>query len=93
MVRAGRYKFVLRSNLSSVMLDLEADPTEQHERDVNDFPIAGRYARIVLGQFLGAQNRGQWLRAHQDPSTSLRQENAQVDDQLRAQLRALGYAN
>lgn len=93
VVRAGRYKLVVRANLSSVMFDLGDDPEERRERDVGDFPIAGRYTRILLGQFLGARNRGQWLRARQDEAQSIEVENAEMDDSIRAQLRALGYAN
>lgn len=91
VARAGRYKLVVRANLSSVMFDLEADPGETQERDVSDFPVAGRYARVMLGQFLGAQNRGQWLRARQDEVQSLEAGEAEMDEVTRAQLRALGY--
>ena len=93
VARAGRYKLVVRANLSSVMFDLEADPAEADEREVHDFPIAGRYTRILLGQYLGAVNRGQWLRAQQDALGPLEAENAEMDDTIREQLRALGYAN
>jgi choline-sulfatase len=93
VVRAGRYKLVVRANLSSVIFDLENDPGERSEREVQDLPIAGRYTRILLGQYLGARNRAQWLRAQQDEARALETENAEMDDTLRAQLRALGYAN
>jgi arylsulfatase A-like enzyme len=93
VARAGRYKLVVRANLSSVLFDLQADPAERNEREVHDLPIAGRYTRILLGQYLGAQNRGQWLRARQDEAAALEAENAEMDDTIRAQLRALGYAN
>ncbi len=93
VARAGRYKLVMRANLSSVLFDLETDPEEKRERDVHSFPIAGRYTRILLGQYLGAKNRGQWLRAHQEQGAVLEAENAEMDETIRAQLRALGYAN
>ncbi len=93
VARAGRYKLVVRANLSSVLFDLEADPGERNEREVHDFPIAGRYMRILLGQYLGAQNRAQWLSARQEAASALEAENAEMDDTIRAQLRALGYAN
>lgn len=93
VARAGRYKLVVRANQSSVMFDLEADPKEETERDVHDFPIAGRYVRILLGQFLGARNRGQWLSAHQQELAPLEVESAEMDETIREQLRALGYAN
>ena len=90
---AGNYKLVVRANLSSVLFDLGADPGERTEREVRDFPIAGRYTRILLGQYLGAQNRSQWLRARQDAAAAIESENAEMDETIRAQLRALGYAN
>ncbi|MEZ4335929.1 MAG: sulfatase [Sandaracinaceae bacterium] len=93
VARAGRYKLVTRANLSSVIFDLGADPGEQNELEVHELPIAGRYTRILLGQYLGATNRGQWLRAQQDSLGPLEQESADMDDTIREQLRALGYAN
>ena len=93
VARSGRYKLVVRANLSSVMFDLQADPDETEEREVHELPIAGRYTRILLGQYLGASNRGQWLNAVQDQVGPLEAESAEMDDTIRAQLRALGYAN
>ena len=93
VARAGRYKLVVRANQSSVMFDLGADPKEETERDLHDFPIAGRYMRILLGQFLGARNRGQWLSAQQEALGPLEAESAEMDETIREQLRALGYAN
>ncbi|MBX3271882.1 MAG: sulfatase [Sandaracinaceae bacterium] len=93
VARAGRYKLVTRANLTSVIFDLGADPGERNEREVHELPIAGRYTRILLGQFLGASNRGQWLSAQQDAARALEQQEAEMDDTIRAQLRALGYAN
>lgn len=92
VARAGRWKLIMRANLSSVLFDLERDPGERRERSVHEFPIAGRYARILLGQYLGAQNRGQWLRARQDAAQELEVESAEIDETMREQLRALGYA-
>ncbi|MFK7987036.1 MAG: sulfatase [Sandaracinaceae bacterium] len=93
VARAGNYKLVVRANLSSVLFDLGADPGEQNELEVHDLPIAGRYTRILLGQYLGAQNRRQWLQANQDEVADLEAEEATMDDTIREQLRALGYAN
>jgi choline-sulfatase len=93
VVRTGRYKLVVRANLTSVLFDLEADPGELEELAVNDRPIAGRHARILLGQYLGAANRARWLDARQEAAAPLSAEEAEMDDTIRAQLRALGYAN
>lgn len=93
VARAGRYKLVVRANLSSVIFDLGTDPAEDLPREVHELPVAGRYTRILLGQYLGAQNRGQWLRARQDEVGELEAESAEMDATIRAQLQALGYAN
>jgi hypothetical protein len=93
VARAGRYKLVLRQNLSTVFFDLGEDPGEHREREVRDFPIAGRYTRILLSQYLGASDRGQWLSEEQREGQQLGSEDAEMDDTTRAQLRALGYAN
>jgi arylsulfatase A-like enzyme len=93
VITTGRWKFVLRANLTSTMFDLVADPMEKAELDVSSFPIGRRYSRILLGQFLGATARGDWLSAEQKGGTQLQRENAEMDDTIRDQLRALGYAN
>lgn len=93
VIRAGRYKLVLRKNLSSVLFDLETDPGEEREREVHDLPVAGRYVRVLLGQYLGATDRGHWLSARQEVAAPLAAEAEELDDTLRDQLRALGYAN
>lgn len=93
VARTERYKIVVRGNLSTVLFDLETDPGERRERSISDLPIAGRYARILLGQYLGAENRGQWLRANQDAARALDVEEAEMDETILEQLRALGYAN
>jgi hypothetical protein len=84
VVRAGRYKLVMRANMTTVVFDLEADPAGRTERELNDLPIAGRYLRILLGQYLGARNHGQWLRANQEESASSRPRTPRMDDTLRA---------
>ena len=75
------------------MFDLESDPLERNAIDGASFPIGQRYARILLGQFLGATDRGDWLSAEQKGGTQLERENAPMDDTIREQLRALGYAH
>jgi arylsulfatase A-like enzyme len=93
VVTSGRWKLILRGNLTSTMFDLENDPFERNEIDASTFPIGQRYARILLGQFLGATDRGDWLSAEQRGGTQLQRENAPMDDTIREQLRALGYAH
>ena len=54
-------------------------------------PIAARFLRIHLGQYLGATNRGEWWAPTQRSAQQLGSEAAQIDDTLRGQLEALGY--
>ena len=75
------------------MFDLVADPMEKTELDASAFPIGRRYSRMLLGQFLGATDRGDWLSAEQKGGTQLQREDAEMDDTIRDQLRALGYAH
>ena len=93
VITTGRWKFVLRGNLTSTMYDLHADPQEKKPLKPSDAPIAWRHARTTQGQFLGASNRGDWLSAEQKGGTQLKRENAEMDDTIRSQLRALGYAH
>ncbi|MGB5812868.1 MAG: sulfatase [Polyangiales bacterium] len=93
VITTSRWKFILRGNLTSTMFDLGADPEEKHELDATANPIGRRYTRMLLGQFLGATDRGDWLSAAQKDGTRLKQEDAEMDDTIRDQLRALGYAH
>jgi choline-sulfatase len=91
VIRAGRWKLILRG-LNTTFFDLESDPTEQKELDRSKFPIASRYTTIMLGQFLGARDRRSWLKGEQGQGTKLERENANIDETLREQLKAIGYA-
>jgi arylsulfatase A-like enzyme len=87
------WKFILRGNLTSTLFDLNADPGETTQLDASAFPVGRRYSRMLLGQFLGATDRGDWLSAEQKSGTRLEREDAEMDDTIRDQLRALGYAH
>ncbi|HET6416784.1 MAG TPA: sulfatase [Polyangiales bacterium] len=93
VITTGRWKLVIRGNLTSTMFDLRADPGEKTPLDSTAFPIGRRYSRMMLGQFLGATDRADWLSAEQKSGTQLQRENAEMDDTIRDQLRALGYAH
>jgi arylsulfatase A-like enzyme len=93
VITSRRWKLILRGNLTSTMFDLVADPEEKKQLDASAFPIGRRYSRMLLGQFLGASDRGDWLSAEQKGGTQLKRENAEMDDTIRDQLRALGYAH
>jgi choline-sulfatase len=92
-IRAGRWKLILRG-LNATLFDLKNDPHELEELDQKAHPIAMRYCRILLGQFLGARDRGDWLSANpKRSSVDLKSEAADMDDATKAGLKALGYAN
>ena len=93
VITTRRWKLILRGNLTSTMFDLLSDPMEKAQLDATAFPIGRRYSRMLLGQFLGASNRGDWLSADQKGGTQLEREDAEMDDTIRDQLRALGYAH
>ncbi len=89
---AAGYKLVVRGNLTSSFFDLRADPGEQ--RQIDDFrrhAIAIRYLRGLLGQYLGAADRGDWLLGGTGPSRVLPGESSTIDRQLCEQLRSIGY--
>jgi arylsulfatase A-like enzyme len=91
VIRAGRWKLILRGT-NETMFDLGTDPTEQKELERGKNPIAARYTTLLLGQFLGARDRRNWLRANQGQGVKLEKENAAIDETLREQLKAIGYA-
>jgi hypothetical protein len=58
-----------------------------------EHPIAVRYCRVLIGQFLGALDRGDWLNASPTGrSVELKGDDAVIDEATAAGLRALGYA-
>ncbi len=93
VITAGRWKLIVRGNLTSTMFDLEADPRETTQLESTASPIGWRYSRMLLGQFLGATDRANWLSADQKGGTTLQAEDANIDETLKGQLRALGYAH
>jgi choline-sulfatase len=94
VIRAGRHKLVVRGNLTWTMFDLEADPRERNELDQGEAnPIALRYLRILLGQFLGAGDRGEWLSANGRRANVLPQQDSHIDAEMCRQLQALGYTD
>ncbi|MCA9601816.1 MAG: sulfatase, partial [Myxococcales bacterium] len=93
VIVTGQWKLILRG-INSTFFDLGSDPGEQRELSRADRPIAFRYARVMQGQFLGASDLGRWLDPDdQRAAKKVGQENAEMDQTTRDQLRALGYAN
>jgi choline-sulfatase len=93
VIRSRRWKMIL-NGMNTKLFDLQEDPGERNEiTDMTRHPIAARFLRIHLGQYLGATNRGEWWTPTQRQAQQLGTEAAEMDDTIRAQLRALGYAN
>ena len=93
VITSRRWKFILRGNLTAAMFDLQRDPGEQEQLALTRYPIAERYLRVNLSQFLGATNRANWTSSSQGTGASLNGEQAEMDETIREQLRALGYAH
>ncbi len=92
VARSGRWKLRLRG-LNVDFFDLKRDPAERAELAPRQAPVAFRYLRMLLGQFLGATNRSRWMEAEQGEGLQLRQADTVIDAQTRQHLKALGYAN
>jgi len=92
-IRTTRWKMVYRG-ASTDLFDLVADPDER--TDLADQGGLGlRYTRTLLGQFLGSPDRRDWCSpANVDEAPTRRHEagSAEIDAEMREQLRALGYA-
>lgn len=95
VIRAGRWKLILRGNLTWTMFDLEEDPGEQRQLGADSAdPVALRYTRVLLGQFLGADDRRHWLHAGTgEGPRALPQQDSQIDAELCRQLEQLGYVD
>ncbi|GAB5541941.1 MAG: hypothetical protein SangKO_017010 [Sandaracinaceae bacterium] len=86
-VASGRFKLVARSRGRYALFDLEADPGETHDLS-DERPRTLAYMRGLLGLALSETRDG----AHrQRRRPRHRPSRAAVDDELRAQLEALGY--
>lgn len=90
---AGRWKLIVRGNFTTTLFDLSEDPGERTPLEITSHPIAARFCRIHLGIWNGATNRARWLEAEQGQGQNLQGGDANMDPEIRAQLRALGYAN
>ena len=93
VITTGRWKFLLRGNLTSTMFDLQQDPREREQLPAGSSPVAQRFCRVMLSQFLGSTERGNWVSSQQRRGTELQATDAVMDDEIQGQLRALGYAD
>lgn len=94
VIRAGRYKLIVRG-IKPTLYDLQRDPGEKTALELRQHPVAMRYCRNLLGQFLGATDRTNWLAPNreQHKARQLRKEDTRIDAETHEQLKALGYAN
>ena len=90
VIRGGDWKLILRSSLTYVLFDLEADPAERNELNGRNNPIAMRYLRVLSGQQLGASDRTRWLRGGGE-AVRHAQESGEMNQEVCKQLVALGY--
>ncbi|MCZ7681849.1 MAG: sulfatase [Sandaracinaceae bacterium] len=89
---AAGYKLIVRGNLTWSFFHLRDDPGERAQiDDPGRHPIALRYLRGLMGQHLGAADRGDWLHAGTGTSRALPAADSVIDRQLCEQLRAIGY--
>lgn len=92
-ITGSHYKLILKG-INAEYYDLARDPHEQNKLDSSRMPVASRYLRMLIGQFLGATNRAKWLEAEQGrPVNRFGAQTTNVDQEMRQQIRALGYAN
>jgi arylsulfatase A-like enzyme len=93
VIRARDFKLIL-NGVNPTFFDLKSDPMETHELSIGEHAIARRYCRILIGQYLAARDRGDWLSAEQKgKSPNFATQAADIDEKTRAGLKALGYAN
>jgi arylsulfatase A-like enzyme len=91
VIRTRNWKMIL-NGANTKLFDLGSDPGEAHEiTDMTRHPVAARYCRILLGQYLGASDRGHWWQATQGASETLEADAPEIDAETAAMLRALGY--
>lgn len=89
----GRFKLIVRGNLTSAFFDLAADPHEDHPVEAGRLGIALRFCRIHLGAHTGTRNRARWLEANPPVGVRFDRQDTEIDPETREGLRALGYAN
>jgi choline-sulfatase len=93
-VRKGDFKLKMRGPARTYLYNLNNDPRERVDVDVR-YPLALRALRIALGQFIGAPDKRHWnsqmVAAQVVGKPKAREEEAEMPEDLRQQLRALGY--
>jgi choline-sulfatase len=95
-VRKGDFKLRMKGPAVSYLYNLADDPREKTDADTR-YPLALRALRIALGQFIGAPDKHNWasgtLAAYVAEAPKGQSEEADMPEDLKQQLRALGYIN
>ena len=93
-VRKGDWKLRMRGPVRTYLYNLAEDPKERTDVDER-YPVALRALRIALGQFIAAPDKHAWASAQVAAQVVGRpeadEEQTEVPDDLKEQLRALGY--
>jgi choline-sulfatase len=93
-VQKGKFKLKMRGPARTYLYNLATDPREQVDVDVR-YPLAVRALRIALGQFIGAPEKRGWMSDTIGSQTvgkpAAKKVETEVPEDLKAQLRALGY--
>ena len=88
---AAGAKLIVRGNLTATLFDLERDLKEKEQLPVSARPITGRYLRVLLSLYSGADNRQRWLEGGEGRGAKIDTESSKLDDVTRKQLEELGY--
>jgi choline-sulfatase len=94
-VRKGDWKLKMKGPVNTIVHNLVEDPAELTDADER-YPIALRALRIHLGQFIGAPDKSAWASDKIAAQAAAKPEAAedkaeQIPEDLKAQLRQLGY--
>jgi choline-sulfatase len=94
-VRKNDFKLRMKGPAVTYVYHLGDDPRERVDVDVK-YPLALRALRISLGQFIGAPDKAKWTdgdiaMASVSKPKAGKADEAEVPEDLKAQLRALGY--
>jgi arylsulfatase A-like enzyme len=95
-VRRGDWKLLMRGPVRSYLYNLADDPKERTDVDERH-PVALRALRVTLGQFIGAPDKREWAAnrtvAQAVAAPAAGDEEAPIPEDLKDQLRQLGYMN
>ncbi|MCP4606839.1 MAG: sulfatase [Proteobacteria bacterium] len=93
-VRKGDFKLRMRGPAVTYLYNLASDPRERTDVDTR-YPLALRALRIALGQFIAAPDKRNWtsgqIAGQIVGAPKTHDEQAEMPEDLKQQLRALGY--